>query len=301
MVMAQDSEPPAASGLPNLKLPTLGGKQFWTDHLWRAGWRLQQNAVTGHWRLLDKQNYRHAWGTREACEAALNANVPDNSIPSGRLVLLLHGLARSEASMRSLGEAIVRDLDVDVAYFEYASTQASIKEHAAALREIIADLPESTQLFFVGHSMGNILLRHAIGDWQRNGDQQTLDRLQKVVMLGPPNQGAAIARQLSRTGVFGWVLGKSGLELGSDWDEFAVHLATPPCPFGIVAGRLPENLPMNPLVGAAGDFVVGVEETKLEGAADFLEVPRLHSFLMDDANVQEAVIEFLNTGRFPAG
>ncbi|MGN6547535.1 MAG: hypothetical protein ACTHK7_20955, partial [Aureliella sp.] len=36
----------------NVPLPTLGGQQFWTDHRWNDGWRLQQNALTGHWRVL---------------------------------------------------------------------------------------------------------------------------------------------------------------------------------------------------------------------------------------------------------
>ena len=37
----------------NLSLPTLGGKQFWTDHRWWQGWRVQYNSTLDHWRLLD--------------------------------------------------------------------------------------------------------------------------------------------------------------------------------------------------------------------------------------------------------
>ncbi|MEM8736309.1 MAG: hypothetical protein AAGG44_18915, partial [Planctomycetota bacterium] len=44
------NEPEAAKPYPNVPLPTLGGKQFWTDFAWRRGWRLQKNAVTGLWR-----------------------------------------------------------------------------------------------------------------------------------------------------------------------------------------------------------------------------------------------------------
>ena len=37
----------------NLPLPTMGGKQFWTDHRWWNGWRIQHNSTLDHWRLLD--------------------------------------------------------------------------------------------------------------------------------------------------------------------------------------------------------------------------------------------------------
>ncbi len=296
--MAGAQDQPDLTSLPNLKIPTLGGKQVWTDYRWRQGWRVQKNALTGHWRLLDARNVRHAWGSRDACNLMLDQQQIDRAIPGDRLVILLHGLMRSSTSMSGLGDFLKREHNKPVAYFEYASTRAGIGEHAAALRELIADLPASVRLSFIGHSMGNIVVRHALGDWTRAGEQETLSRIDSVIMLGPPNQGASIARQLSKTGLFGWVTGQGGMELGPMWTEFEEHLSIPTCPFGIVAGRLPDSNFKNPLVDGVGDFVVGLEETKLPGATDFLEVPRLHSFLMDDPRVQQAVAEFLDHKHF---
>jgi pimeloyl-ACP methyl ester carboxylesterase len=298
--MAQPPES-ASFSLPNVKMPTLGGKQFWTDHVWRQGWRIQCNALTGHWRLLDPENTRHAWGTRAACETCLESQGLELALPTQRVAIMLHGLMRSATSMRPVGNRLAKVNDgqtYSLVYFEYASTRSSMSDHAQALREVIAGLPPDAELSFVGHSMGNIILRHLIGDLERAGDQETLRRITHVVMLGPPNQGASIARQLSKTGVFGWVTGKGGLELGPEWETFERKLATPGCPFGIIAGRLPESSPTNPLVGAEGDFVVSIEETKLEGATDFLEVPRLHTFLMEAPEVQAAVERFLSTNSF---
>ena len=146
--------------------------------------------------------------------------------------------------------------------------------------------------------MGNILVRHAIGDWQRANDQATLDRVESVVMLGPPNQGSSIARQLSKTGLFKWILGKGGMELGPEWQEIEAKLAVPHCPFGIVAGKLTDNAPQNPLVDGEGDFVVSVDETRLAGASAFLTVPKLHTFLMEDPVVQRAVVQFMKNHKF---
>ena len=50
-------------GLPNLRIQTLGGSFFWDDIAEIQGWRLQENIITGHWRLLDPSNVRFAWGT----------------------------------------------------------------------------------------------------------------------------------------------------------------------------------------------------------------------------------------------
>ncbi len=83
------------------------------------------------------------------------------------------------------------------------------------------------------------------------------------------------------------------MELGPNWSDFEANLATPACPFGIVAGRLPESNLQNPLIDGASDFVVSVDETHLTGETDFLEVPRLHSFLMDDPVVQQSVANFI--------
>jgi hypothetical protein len=280
------------AGLFNLQLPTAGGKQFWTDHTWRDGWRIQQNAVTGHWRLLDQGNVRRTWGSRAACEQMLDRQPLANGPAALHHVILLHGLFRSAASMQPLAAGLERDKKHRCVLFEYASTRASIAEHAAALREVVEGLPQTVPISFVGHSMGNIVVRHALGDWERAGNQNLLDRVHAVVMLGPPNQGAAIARQLAKLPAYRLVAGQGGLELGPKWQQLQAKLATPRCPFGIIAGRLPDGF-TNPLVGEAGDFVVSVDETKLAGGM-MHEVNQVHSLLMDDPAVQQAVATFLD-------
>ena len=294
---SDDDDPAAFTTLPNIRLPTIGGKQFWTDHRWRNGWRIQQNAMTGHWRLLNPGNVRLAWGTRAACEAELAVRQPASEQARVEHVVLVHGLFRSAGSMQKLGEFLEEDRTRRIVPFEYASTRASIGEHAAALREVVEGLPQDVPLSFVGHSMGNIVIRHAIGDWEAASDERLVKRIQAIVMLGPPNQGAAIARQLAKVAAYGWIAGQGGLELGPQWDVLEPKLAVPRCPVGIIAGRLPDGF-ANPLVGEAGDFVVSVDETRLPGATVF-EVNQLHSLLMDDDAVQQAVRGFLERQQFP--
>lgn len=278
----------------NLPLKTTPYSQIWTDHRWRKGFRVQQNALTGHWRLIDADNYRRAWGTKQQCLDALDDKCPETTeVEPKHYVVMLHGLMRTCGCMKPL-EARLGDAGLpDAIRFSYASTRAPIADHAAALRELIEHLPDDATFSFVGHSMGNIVVRHAIGDWQTDGDpKHVLPRCQSMVMLGPPNQGAMIAERLAPTKVFGWVTGKGGMELGALWNELEPKLAVPPFPFHIIAGDISTPV-ANPLVDGEGDFIVSLEEAKLDGASSFTTVPVLHSFLMDNRSVMDKTIELL--------
>jgi hypothetical protein len=278
-------------------VPTLGGKQFWNDFRWWYGLRLQQHQLTRHWRVLSPHNRRLVWGSlphvwKNFLE--LKQSIPAQ--PMAKAVILLHGLIRTSSSLRRMGETLRENGWEFVIDFRYASTRATISQHAAALRSVVRGLPADTRLSFVCHSMGNIVLRHAIGDWQRRfGDRRFLERMDRVVMLAPPNQGSAIARTLAWTGIFQWITGHAGLQLGRDWPELESHLGIPPCPFAIIAGDVAAG-PWNPLVPAPSDLIVSVEETDLPGATERLIVPSIHSLLMADPQVQAATARFLAGG-----
>jgi hypothetical protein len=47
---------------PNIPFPTLGGEVFWNTLSSYNGWRLQQNMLTNHARILDPDGIRYAWG-----------------------------------------------------------------------------------------------------------------------------------------------------------------------------------------------------------------------------------------------
>lgn len=51
--------------LPNVKTSTMGGELWWNDLAKCDGWRVQRNSLTGHCRILDDQNIRHAWGSEK--------------------------------------------------------------------------------------------------------------------------------------------------------------------------------------------------------------------------------------------
>lgn len=57
--------------LPNINFPTMGGEVMWNNIAKYNGWRVQQNTITHHCRILDPNNVRRAWGSMEAMEGLL--------------------------------------------------------------------------------------------------------------------------------------------------------------------------------------------------------------------------------------
>ncbi len=275
---------------------TFGGLQWWTDFRYSSGYFLQRNALTGSWRVLDQHNCQICSGERAECERELG-KIVDSRLQAdapAQFVVLLHGLMRTARSMRTLADRIDQERLGPAICYRYASSRAEIGNHAAALVEFVESLPPAARLSFVGHSMGNIVLRAAIGRWQQLGDPiDVLPRMHRVVMLGPPNQGAMIARRLGWTGLFELVNGPGGMQLGTRWQELQSQLATPSCPFAILAGDCSGMLINNPLLPAANDLLVQVDEAKLDGAAEFRTMPIGHTFLMSDERAVDWVVGFL--------
>tara|TARA_R110002049_G_scaffold46487_1_gene135195 strand:- start:154670 stop:155815 length:1146 start_codon:yes stop_codon:yes gene_type:complete len=279
----------------NVPLKTIGGSQVWTDYRFRDGYRLQRHALTRHWRVLDKNDVRRAWGNRVECQRKLDQLRPAAAVgQSPHYVILIHGLMRTSRCMLPLEQSLAESGQPNVIRYSYASTRSSMGDHAEALRELMEDLPADATFSFVGHSMGNIVVRRMIGDLQRDDDPcEILNRCKSMVMLGPPNQGASIARNLAPTGLYGIITGKGGLELGPQWDAFAEKLAIPPFPFVIVAGDVSDKPVKNPLVAGDGDFIVSLDEVELEGREALYRLPVLHSFLMKDAAAMKICVDFI--------
>lgn len=57
---------------PNANMPTGGGDIWWNNLNDYQGWKLQQNKVTRHCRILDPKNIRRAWGTKDSMTNSFN-------------------------------------------------------------------------------------------------------------------------------------------------------------------------------------------------------------------------------------
>jgi hypothetical protein len=285
----------------NLPSATLGGTQFWSDELVYADWRIQRSALTGHYRLLDDRDYRRAWGTFEQCQAEFDRLRKELALPklSGRAVITLHGLGRSRDSMNLLGSRLSAAGDITWINVSYASSRRSLDDHAASLARVLAGLEGIERIDFVCHSLGNLVVRRYLGEAQQDEPRWRTDpRIKRMVMIGPPNNGAQLARIFKDNEFYGLVTGPSGKQLAASWDKTEATLAIPEFEFGIIAGGTGLANGANPIVPGDDDLVVGIEETKLPGAHDFLIVPSLHGRMLRSATVAAHVERFLREGHF---
>ena len=209
-------------------------------------------------------------------------------------VVLLHGLARTSTSMnrmeRELGAAGFATANID-----YPSREHTVEELAeiAVPQGIAACRAQGDveTIHFVTHSLGGILVRQYLSAHE-------LKELGRVVMLGPPNQGSAAVDELQDVPGFDWLNGPAGRQLGKG--EESVPLQLPPADFelGVIAG----NRSIDPITSAVlenpDDGRVSVEDTKLEGMADFVVVDHSHAFMMRMRRTIELTKAFLETGRF---
>lgn len=283
------------TGKLNISLPTLGGKQLWADEFLGLGWRVQRNVLTDHFRLLDPDDIRRAWGSYEACRVVLEEyRLKEDLRPrSDHLVLLVHGLGRSKDSFAKMAAALEK-ADFEPVSVNYPSTRRSVREHSEQLRTILSRLEDIRTVSFVTHSLGGIVVRDLLsldGDWKERV------RVNRLVMLAPPNQGSIVASALEDWFIYRAGLGPAGQELTPEKVE---RIPRPTCPFGVIAGGTGTDKGHSRLIPGDDDGVVAVENTKLDGQSDFLRVESIHTFIMDKEDTIEATLRFLVSGRFGA-
>lgn len=298
---AFDAANPLGIDMMGFMSKTGGGKQFWADVWFFRDWHIQCHALTNHYRLLDGANHRLVSGTFEDCRNKFEEIRERDKLPpmEGKALVLLHGLFRTRTAMSGLCKSIGDAGGYTTFCMGYPTTRGSVDSHSRSLDSVVRSLEGMSEINFVAHSLGNIVIRHWLHNFEAAG--RTLPKGQKfgrMVMITPPNQQPELATKLIRGYVANFVAGKSAQELATGWEGLESKLATPMFDFGILAGGKGDEQGYNPLIPGDDDAVITVESTKLAGARDFRVLPVMHTFFMDDKRAQELTLRFLNHGHF---
>jgi pimeloyl-ACP methyl ester carboxylesterase len=208
-------------------------------------------------------------------------------------VILLHGLVRSDRSMKKLEQALLK-ADYRVHNVGYASTRMNVEQLAEeTIGAALKLCPKAHKLHFVTHSLGGILVRQYLSHHE-------IENLGRVVMLGPPNKGSEVVDKLRDFPGFHFINGDAGLELGTGETSVPNKLGAANFDLGIIAGTRSVNLILSCMISGPDDGKVSVENTRLEGMHDHLQMKVTHPFMMRNSKVIEQVIHYLESGQFAA-
>jgi len=202
-------------------------------------------------------------------------------------VILLHGLWMRGFTLTMLRHRLER-AGFTVESFDYASVTRAPEIGVQRLLQAVA-ARKNGRTHFVGHSLGGLVALQAL--------QRVPDLIDgRVVCLGSPLRGSAVARGVSRLPGGAFVIGKSIAVLRDGIERWHGAQAV-----GSIAGRLPLGLGL-----AIGDLssphdgTVSVAETELPGLTDHCVVPATHTGLLFSEDASTQTVAFLRDARFGA-
>ncbi|MBN7797738.1 alpha/beta fold hydrolase [Parahaliea mediterranea] len=222
----------------------------------------------------------------------LQARAGDDGVPR-ECVVLLHGLGRTELSMVDLAWEL-RRAGYTVANVTYPSLARPIEELAQlAVEEGLAECRQQGAgvIHFATHSLGGILVRQYLAG-------AAADKLTRVVMLGPPNQGSKMADIFYAIEWLRPLYPHALGQLGTGPESIPQRLGPVDFELGVIAGTSDWLSPLPGGTEEPGDGTVSVAETRVEGMVDFIQLPASHTFMMWSPEVQAQVIHFLRHGYF---
>ncbi|WP_340121173.1 esterase/lipase family protein [Methylobacter svalbardensis] len=208
-------------------------------------------------------------------------------------IILLHGLFRTSRSMNKAGELLAA-YGYNIINVDYPSRSADIGALAQqyigqALKQCATEGVK--KIHFLTHSMGGILLR----DYLAN---QAIDKLGRVVMLAPPNQGSEVVDKLGSWRLFYYLNGPAGLQLGTGSNSVPNRLGPVNFQLGVIAGSKTANPFLSRLIPDVNDGKVSVSRAQVAGMQDFIVMPYSHPFIMRRVAVIEQALHFIQQGYF---
>ncbi|MDY6905649.1 MAG: alpha/beta hydrolase [Thermodesulfobacteriota bacterium] len=213
--------------------------------------------------------------------------------PSLPYVILLHGLARTAASMKPMARHLAAH-GYGIVNQGYPSTRAPVETLAATVIPNALDIcrrNSANTIHFVTHSMGGILLRNYLA-------YNAISEPGRVVMLSPPNHGSEVVDKLRSNFLFKWLNGPAGQQLGTDENSLPFQLGPINRESGVITGDRSLNLILSRFIPGKNDGKVSIKSARLPGMADFRVVHATHTFIMQNPDAMAHTLAFLKTGRF---
>ncbi len=202
-------------------------------------------------------------------------------------VVLVHGVWLAGWEMAVIRRCL-KTCNFDTYQFRYRSLRYTPHVNAVLLKSLISRL-DADIIHFVAHSLGGIVVMHLF-------EQDPVQRPGRVLMLGTPLNGSALARRIYKTPLIRLLLGNSvdrGLLGGVPPWQGGREL-------GMIAGN--RGIGMGKMLFGGlqrpNDGTVAVAETRSPVVDTYLTVPYSHMGMLFSHHVAQAVCQFLRHGEF---
>ena len=206
-----------------------------------------------------------------------------------KTVVLVHGFFRSGSDMRYLAQKL-EERGYSVFVPTLPSVFGNVRECSNLLAQMIEkSIPEDGVLHFVGHSMGGLVIRDYLSRREVKG-------LGRVVMMGTPNGGSPYANFLMKIPFLKRVL-KALPDIAKPGPDIPPPRNVPAPETGIIIGVKPDFVRKFILRGV-NDGLVTAESVRCISASDEMLSPYMHERIHWRADTAEAVVSFLETGKF---
>jgi pimeloyl-ACP methyl ester carboxylesterase len=203
-------------------------------------------------------------------------------------VVLVHGIWMTGLELLLL-ERRLRRCGFRTRRFHYRSLRRPMHHNAAQLARRVRALAAG-RVHLVGHSLGGLVILQALQD-----DPGLVSG--RIVLLGSPVGGSAVARRVVRQRLLRWLIGRAAQQglLGDGprwrgWQSLGVIAGNRSIGVGLLLGGL----------SGVNDGVVNLEETRIEGMRDSWLANTTHTGLVVSRRVAAQVCAFLKHGRFDA-
>jgi len=209
------------------------------------------------------------------------------------MVLLVHGLWMGGWSMTWLAHKLhgAGFRTCPVSYDSFTGTpQRHVEDLAQAARAC------SGTVHYIGHSMGGVVVLRHLHEKARSEKHSSGALVPgRAVLLGAPVRGSQAALAFERQPWGGMLLGKS-VEM---WRSAFPEAIGDGLEVGAIAGT--KAIGLGPLfvdLPEPSDGVVTVDETRIPGLRDHLELPVSHTGMLVSDAVARQSIAFLRHGKF---
>ncbi len=201
-------------------------------------------------------------------------------------ILLIHGLSRTPLSLLGL-EQFLQQTGLATEQFSYFAVTETFDRIVERLRIRLQALASQGTYGIVAHSLGGLLTRVALG-------LGAIKLPQHIVMLGTPNQLPRLAPHAWQLlPPFRWWTGQCGYNLTDP--SFFASLPKIKSPYTIVAGTGGYRGFLSPFGNELNDGIVALSETRLSDRDRLVQLPVMHTFMMNDLRVQKTVKQAFNS------